>query len=210
MTRTDRLMAEKNLDLLFEFEKYVLGHPGTTGRVPVGAIVVMQVEGDKHIRSNELAQNLGSRNGQTERLKASRSARKEREGPAMARTVEPEITLVQGKDRLDPLPLGHEDQSGVSEVHGQIAILGHEPSDARDICLGELEQGHRASRHHLPKSLLRVMRKTEQIDRFRDDRPNCEDRGRKRPEGLNASLVVAISSVAKCHERSGIDECALA
>lgn len=57
MTRTDRLMAEKNLDLLFEFEKYVLGHPGTAGRIPVGAIVVMQVEGDK--RFNQWSRRVG-------------------------------------------------------------------------------------------------------------------------------------------------------
>lgn len=40
-------MVEKNLDLIFEFEKYVLAHPETVARIPRGAVVVMQVEGDK-------------------------------------------------------------------------------------------------------------------------------------------------------------------
>lgn len=47
MTRVDRLMVEKNLDLIFEFEKYVLAHPETAAWIPRGSVVVMQVDGDK-------------------------------------------------------------------------------------------------------------------------------------------------------------------
>ena len=59
MTRTDRLMVEKNLDLIFEFEKYILAHPETAARIPTGAIVVMQVERDK--RFNQWSRRVGER-----------------------------------------------------------------------------------------------------------------------------------------------------
>lgn len=47
MTSADRLMVEKNLDLIFEFEKYILAHPKAAARIPQGAVLVMQVEKDK-------------------------------------------------------------------------------------------------------------------------------------------------------------------
>ena len=59
MNKADRLMVEKNLDLIFEFEKYVLAHPETAGRVPQGAVIVMQVEGDK--RFNQWSWKVGPR-----------------------------------------------------------------------------------------------------------------------------------------------------
>ena len=52
-------MVEKNLDLIFEFEKYVLGHPDMAARIPTGAIVVMQVKGDR--RFNEWSRRVGQR-----------------------------------------------------------------------------------------------------------------------------------------------------
>jgi hypothetical protein len=50
-------MVEKNLDLMFEFEKYVLAHPEVASRIPDDAIVVMQVEGDK--RFNQWSRRVG-------------------------------------------------------------------------------------------------------------------------------------------------------
>jgi len=47
MTRTDKKMLDKNLDLIFEFEKYVLEHPGFAKRIPQNAIVSLRIEGDK-------------------------------------------------------------------------------------------------------------------------------------------------------------------
>ncbi len=52
-------MVEKNLDLIFEFEKYVLAHPETATQIPQGAVVVMQVEGDK--RFNRWSRRVGQR-----------------------------------------------------------------------------------------------------------------------------------------------------
>jgi hypothetical protein len=59
MNKVDRLMVEKNLDLIFEFEKYVLAHPETTTRIPQGAVIAMQVEGDK--RFNQWSRKVGER-----------------------------------------------------------------------------------------------------------------------------------------------------
>lgn len=47
MTTTEKKMIEKNLDLIFEFEKYVLEHPGITEKIPRDAVVFMKVSGDQ-------------------------------------------------------------------------------------------------------------------------------------------------------------------
>ncbi len=41
-TEKERAYIEKNLDLLFEFEKYVLEHPRFAERIPDNALIVMQ------------------------------------------------------------------------------------------------------------------------------------------------------------------------
>ena len=41
MTAAEKKMIEKNLDLLFEFEKYVLEHPEITEKIPSEAVVLM-------------------------------------------------------------------------------------------------------------------------------------------------------------------------
>ena len=47
MTRAEKAMVDKNLDLVFEFEKYVLENPGFAARIPKDATVVLQVKGDE-------------------------------------------------------------------------------------------------------------------------------------------------------------------
>ncbi len=47
MRRAERAMIEKNLDLIFEFERYLLEHPEEARRIPDGAVVVMQVKNDQ-------------------------------------------------------------------------------------------------------------------------------------------------------------------
>ena len=46
MTGRERAMAEKNLDLIFEFERYVLAHPRVADRIPEDAVLVFQVKDD--------------------------------------------------------------------------------------------------------------------------------------------------------------------
>ncbi len=46
MTRLEKRMVEKNLDLTFEFEKYVLDHPDLADRIPRNAVVSVCLEGD--------------------------------------------------------------------------------------------------------------------------------------------------------------------
>jgi hypothetical protein len=47
MTPAEKKLIDKNLDLIFEFEKYVLEHPEITRRIPRNAVVYIKVAGDK-------------------------------------------------------------------------------------------------------------------------------------------------------------------
>jgi hypothetical protein len=47
MSPAERKLVERNLDLIFEFEKYVLEHPEITRKIPRDAVVCMKVAGDQ-------------------------------------------------------------------------------------------------------------------------------------------------------------------
>ena len=47
MRAADRKLVERNVDLIFEFEKYVLEHPEITEKIPRDAVVFMKVAGDQ-------------------------------------------------------------------------------------------------------------------------------------------------------------------
>ena len=47
MNRVEKAMVEKNLDLLFEFERYIVEHPSSAAQIPRDATVVLQVKGDE-------------------------------------------------------------------------------------------------------------------------------------------------------------------
>jgi histidine ammonia-lyase len=47
MTSAEKKLVEQNLDLIFEFEKYVLEHPEITEKIPRNAVVFMKVIGDE-------------------------------------------------------------------------------------------------------------------------------------------------------------------
>ena len=47
MKPAEKKMVEKNLDLLFEFEKYVLEHPKIAENIPRDAVVFMKLAGDQ-------------------------------------------------------------------------------------------------------------------------------------------------------------------
>jgi hypothetical protein len=46
MTAAEKKLVERNLDLIFEFEKYVLEHPEITEKIPRNVVVFMKVAGD--------------------------------------------------------------------------------------------------------------------------------------------------------------------
>jgi len=46
MLRTDKPMIEKNLDRIFELERYNAAHPAFAERTPDNAMVALQVKGD--------------------------------------------------------------------------------------------------------------------------------------------------------------------
>jgi uncharacterized protein DUF5647 len=47
MTRAQDALVEKNLDLIFEFERYVLEHPSSVKQIPKDAVIALQVKGDE-------------------------------------------------------------------------------------------------------------------------------------------------------------------
>lgn len=47
MRPAEKKLIERNLDLIFEFEKYVLEHPEITEKIPRDAVVFMKVAGDE-------------------------------------------------------------------------------------------------------------------------------------------------------------------
>src|SRR5215831_18114181 len=47
MRAAEKKLVERNLDLIFEFEKYVLEHPEITEKIPRDAVVFMKVAGDR-------------------------------------------------------------------------------------------------------------------------------------------------------------------
>jgi hypothetical protein len=59
MKRGEKKMLDKNLDLIFEFEKYVLEHPEFAKRIPRNAIISMRVDGDESF--NRWSQRLTER-----------------------------------------------------------------------------------------------------------------------------------------------------
>jgi len=47
MRAAEKNLIERNLDLIFEFEKYVLEHPEISEKIPRDAVVFMKVRGDQ-------------------------------------------------------------------------------------------------------------------------------------------------------------------
>lgn len=65
MTRAEKAMAERNLDLIFEFERYVLEHPAFAEKIPDEAILVFQVRGDPGF--NRWTRRIGEKQAKQER-----------------------------------------------------------------------------------------------------------------------------------------------
>jgi hypothetical protein len=65
MTRTERAMIEKNLDLIFEFERYVSEHPAVSKKIPDEAILAFQVKG--HTAFNQWSRRIGEKQAKQQR-----------------------------------------------------------------------------------------------------------------------------------------------
>jgi Family of unknown function (DUF5647) len=65
MRAVEKKLIERNLDLLFEFEKYVLEHPEITEKIPRDAVVFMKVAGDEkfNLWSERQAKKAGQESG---------------------------------------------------------------------------------------------------------------------------------------------------
>jgi len=83
----DKEFIDKNLDLIFELEKYILEHPEFAERIPQEAIISLQIEGDEEFNrwSRELAQS------QVERGQPIIYIRVKRLGPVRSRIEELEL-----------------------------------------------------------------------------------------------------------------------
>ena len=65
MTRTLKALVERNLDLIFEFERYVLERPSFARQIPKDAIVALQVKGDEAF--NRWSRRLAEEQAKTQR-----------------------------------------------------------------------------------------------------------------------------------------------
>ena len=65
MTRTLKALVERNLDLIFEFERYVLERPSFAKQIPKNAIVALQVKGDEAF--NRWSRRLAEEQAKTQR-----------------------------------------------------------------------------------------------------------------------------------------------
>ena len=45
------IMEDKNAEMVYEFDMYVLEHPEFAENIPQGAIVAMQIDGDKEFNA---------------------------------------------------------------------------------------------------------------------------------------------------------------
>ncbi len=51
MNKDIHIMEEKNAELIYEFDMYVIEHPEFAEKIPQGAMVVMQIEDDEKFNS---------------------------------------------------------------------------------------------------------------------------------------------------------------
>ena len=65
MTKREKNLIERNLDLIFEFEKYVLEHPNVAKKIPRNAVVSMRIKGDTTF--NRWSQRLASKQAKNKR-----------------------------------------------------------------------------------------------------------------------------------------------
>ena len=86
MTRSEKGMMEKNLDLIFEFEKYVLEHPEFAKRIPRNAIVSMCIEGDE--RFNRWSQRLAKKHNNGKKSRPIFLVKIKKMRPALSRIEE--------------------------------------------------------------------------------------------------------------------------
>lgn len=59
MNKDIHIMEEKNAELIYEFDMYVIEHPEFAEKIPQGAMVIMQIEDDEEFNSwsKKLAKN---------------------------------------------------------------------------------------------------------------------------------------------------------
>lgn len=93
MTQKEHEMAEKNIDFIFEFEKYLFQHPEVANSIPKDSLVVIQVEGDDAF--NQWSRQLADRQVQEGQPTVSIIIKKL--GPIRSRIEEIELVTQQEK-----------------------------------------------------------------------------------------------------------------
>jgi len=86
MKPSDKKMLDKHLDLIFEFEKYVLEHPDFGKRIPRDAIISMRVVGDEPF--NRWSQRLAERHSNGKKKKPVFLVKIKKMKPAVSRIEE--------------------------------------------------------------------------------------------------------------------------
>lgn len=87
----NREFINKNLDMIFEFEKYVAEHPDFAKKIPNDAVISLQIEGDEEFnrKSEKLARD------QTEKGQSIVFVRVRKLGPIHSRIEDLELKTLQ-------------------------------------------------------------------------------------------------------------------
>ena len=103
-------------------------------------------------------------------------------------------------------PFRHADEGGISEIHGQVAILLHQLAHPRGV--SRIERGDRQGigLEAAPERPLPPPGVAEEVHRFGERRPHGDQRIAERLQDLDARVVMGVAGVDQRDERSGVNE----
>ena len=122
------------------------------------------------------------------------------------KAIDTEIVAVHCEDPPDAFSFSNSDERRMREIHRLVGIFNHKFSYARYVCHAERHELHCSSRQHLPKSFLCLGKIPQQINRFDEGRPHCDQGFSQGLQAIDALFVVLIIRVHKSYERPSVDE----
>src|SRR5713226_578624 len=76
------------------------------------------------------------------------------ESPNALRPIDLEVAAIDREDSTEMLALCHAHQRGISEIHREVAILPHQLSHAKAVCLLQVRHQERIALQNLPQHIL--------------------------------------------------------
>jgi len=120
--------------------------------------------------------------------------------------IDGEIIAVHGEDPTAAFSFSNSDECRIREIHRSVGIFNHKLSYAQYIYQAERHELHYSSRQHLPKSFLGFGKLSQQIHRFEEWRPHCDQGFSQGLQAIDALFGVLIIGVQKSHQRPSVDE----